>query len=233
MRARRGPEFVQMLLVAFSRRMCCSRVDMVSTKPRRPSSSTVSPQRRPGICRTNFLRQARSPRYGPPKFRPLPMDWPSAATMSAPIAPGDFSAPKDTASVTTTIKQRARRLRLRGQRRDIAHAAEHVGDLHDDAGGFLIASRIERTFAVGRRRLDRAARITRDRLDHGAIMRMKAARQHRLLALREAMRHQHGLGRRGRAVIHRGVRHLHAGRARPPASGTRTDTCSVPCAISG
>ena len=42
-----------MLLVAFSRRMCCSRVDSVSTKLRRPSASTVSPARRPGIWRTN------------------------------------------------------------------------------------------------------------------------------------------------------------------------------------
>ncbi len=48
------PELVQMFDVAFSRRMCCSRVDSVSTKPRRPSASTVSPQSRPGIWRTNF-----------------------------------------------------------------------------------------------------------------------------------------------------------------------------------
>ena len=40
-----------MLWVAFSRRMCCSRVWSVSTKPRRPSASTVSPAIRPGILR--------------------------------------------------------------------------------------------------------------------------------------------------------------------------------------
>ena len=33
------------------------------------------------------------------------MDWPSATTISAPIAPGDFSAPKETASVTTTMSK--------------------------------------------------------------------------------------------------------------------------------
>src|SRR5262245_25861311 len=48
------PELVQMLEVAFSRRMCCSRVESVSTNPRRPSLSTVSPASRPGICRTYF-----------------------------------------------------------------------------------------------------------------------------------------------------------------------------------
>src|SRR5690606_24384373 len=56
------PELVQILLVAFSRRICCSRVLRVSTKPRCPSASTVSPQIRPGIWRMNSLRVARSPR---------------------------------------------------------------------------------------------------------------------------------------------------------------------------
>ena len=55
------PELVQMLLVAFSRRMCCSRVESVSTKLRRPSASTVSPARRPGICRTFLARVANRP----------------------------------------------------------------------------------------------------------------------------------------------------------------------------
>jgi hypothetical protein len=42
------PLFVQMLLVARSRRMCCSRVASVSTKPGWPFLSTVSPTMRPG-----------------------------------------------------------------------------------------------------------------------------------------------------------------------------------------
>ena len=56
-----SPEFVQMFEVALSRRMCCSRVESVSTKPRRPSASTVSPHRRPGIWRTYLVRVANSP----------------------------------------------------------------------------------------------------------------------------------------------------------------------------
>src|SRR5206468_2062704 len=55
------PELVQMLLVAFSRRMCCSRVESVSTQPRRPSLSTVCPISRPGIWRMYFSRVANSP----------------------------------------------------------------------------------------------------------------------------------------------------------------------------
>ena len=45
-----------MFEVAFSRRMCCSRVWSVSTKARRPSGSTVSPTIRPGMRRTNSCR---------------------------------------------------------------------------------------------------------------------------------------------------------------------------------
>ena len=60
------PWLVQMLLVAFSRRMCCSRVCSVSTQQRLPLRSTVWPTSRPGILRTNSSRQAMMPRYGPP-----------------------------------------------------------------------------------------------------------------------------------------------------------------------
>src|SRR3954465_633916 len=42
---------VQMLWVAFSRRMCCSRACSVSTNPRLPSASRVSPAVRAGIFR--------------------------------------------------------------------------------------------------------------------------------------------------------------------------------------
>ena len=99
------PELVQILDVALSRRICCSRVDRVNTKPRLPSLSTVSPHRRPGICRTNFCRVANKPTYGPPKFRPLPIDCPSPTTMSAPISPGARNRPSDTISVTATISK--------------------------------------------------------------------------------------------------------------------------------
>ncbi len=56
-----SPELVQMLEVAFSRRICCSRVESVSTKPRLPSASRVMPESRPGIWRTYFCLVAKSP----------------------------------------------------------------------------------------------------------------------------------------------------------------------------
>jgi len=42
-------------------------------------------------------------------------------------------------------------------------------------------------------------------------MGMQPARQHRLLPARDAMRHEHGLARRRRAVVHRSICDFHAG----------------------
>ena len=58
--------FVQMLLIARSRRMCCSRVWRVMQNARRPSTSRVSPITRPGIFRTSSSRHAKIPMRGPP-----------------------------------------------------------------------------------------------------------------------------------------------------------------------
>jgi len=56
----------QILEVAFSRRICCSRACRVRTNPLLPFLSVVIPTIRPGIRRTNLSRQAKKPRYGPP-----------------------------------------------------------------------------------------------------------------------------------------------------------------------
>ena len=42
-------------------------------------------------------------------------------------------------------------------------------------------------------------------------MGMKATGQHRLFAACDAMRHEHGFGCAGRAIIHGGIGHIHAG----------------------
>ena len=82
--------------VAFSRRMCCSRVWSVSTKPRRPSTSTVSPAIRPGIRRRYSSRAANSPKEGPPKSSRLPSAWPSPTATSTPHSPGERRMPSVT-----------------------------------------------------------------------------------------------------------------------------------------
>ena len=52
----------QMLELAFSRRMCCSRACMVRTKARSPLSSVVSPTIRPGSLRIMAVVQVMKPR---------------------------------------------------------------------------------------------------------------------------------------------------------------------------
>jgi len=54
--------------VAFSRRICCSRVASVRQKARFPRVSVVWPTSLPGICRTYFSRVAMIPANGPPKL---------------------------------------------------------------------------------------------------------------------------------------------------------------------
>src|SRR5258708_2093411 len=74
--------FVQMFEVAFSRRMCCSRVCSVFTNPRVPFASTVWPTLRPGIWRTSGSRHAMMPRGGPPHDRGIPRGWAPAVERS-------------------------------------------------------------------------------------------------------------------------------------------------------
>ena len=89
-----------MFEVAFSRRMCCSRVARVKTKPRLPLRSVVCPTNRPGICLTNCSRVAITPQYGPPNPRGTPNDCASKAMMSACC--GGFTIPREMASAIAT-----------------------------------------------------------------------------------------------------------------------------------
>ena len=72
--ARSSAWFVQMLDVAFSRRMCCS-ASAASAPSNAGPAGTVSPTSRPGTVRRYASRHARIPRYGPPcpaGAQPLP-----------------------------------------------------------------------------------------------------------------------------------------------------------------
>ena len=90
--------------VAFSRRMCCSRVCSVSTKPRRPSTSVVSPAMRPGMRRMCSSRAAKKPNDGPPKSSRLPSGCPSPSATSAPNSPGGRRIPSVGASTVVTSR---------------------------------------------------------------------------------------------------------------------------------
>jgi hypothetical protein len=55
-----------MLEVAFSRRMCCSRVCNANRYAGRPSASFERPINRPGILRLSFSEHAKKAACGPP-----------------------------------------------------------------------------------------------------------------------------------------------------------------------
>src|SRR3546814_2428889 len=58
---------VQMFDVAFSRRICCSRVCSAKRRAGAPWLSLDTPTRRPGMVRLNASLQAMKPACGPPK----------------------------------------------------------------------------------------------------------------------------------------------------------------------
>ena len=66
---------VQMFEVAFSRRMCCSRVASAMRYAGWPCASTDTPISRPGMCRTNAWRVAKNAACGPPYPSGTPKRW--------------------------------------------------------------------------------------------------------------------------------------------------------------
>ena len=83
---------MQMFDVAFSRRMCCSRVWSASRYAGRPSASTDIPTRRPGRSRSSPARTAMNAACGPPYQSGTPKRWDEPTATSAPHSPGGRSS---------------------------------------------------------------------------------------------------------------------------------------------
>ena len=66
------------------------------------------------------------------------MDWPSATTMSAPIAPGDFDQAERHDFGDDGDQQHALGVAGLGQRAQVAQIAEEVRILHDEAGQVVV-----------------------------------------------------------------------------------------------
>jgi hypothetical protein len=95
---------VQMLDVAFSRRMCCSRVCNASRYAGAPCASMLTPTSRPGIERLNSSLVARKAACGPPLPIGMPKRWVLPTTMSAPISPGGVSKTSASRSAATIAR---------------------------------------------------------------------------------------------------------------------------------
>ena len=131
-----------MLCVAFSRRMCCSRVCSVSTKPRRPSTSVVSPAIRPGIRRRYAsLRgeeaEARAAEVEPVAERLALAD----RDVDAEVARRAQDPERE--RVALDDDERARLLRGRHERLEVLDRAEEVRVLQEDRGD-VVAERLAR-----------------------------------------------------------------------------------------
>ncbi len=107
-------------------------------------------------------------------------------------------------------------MHFRREIREIVQVAEEVRRLHHDARHGLVDRRRNILDARRRRRKrhDLVARHPGNGLDGLAIVRMQVAGENGLVATRLPVRHQHGLRRRRRAVVHGGVGDLHAGQHR-------------------
>ena len=207
-----------MLCVAFSRRMCCSRVCSVSTKPRRPSTSRVSPAIRPGILRRKRSAAAKNPNDGPPKSSRLPSVWPSPTQMSTPCSPGGFRMPSGSGSAAHTTSAPVRPPGL-GQLAELLDRAQEVGLLDEHGGGVVVdrgGERLDVRGALGGQRhlLDLHPEADRVRAQRSPRVRVQPAASDQLralgLQLRQVARGRHG----ARALVHRRVRHRQPGQLR-------------------
>ena len=112
---------VQTLLVALSRRMCCSRVCRAMRRADLPAASRETPMIRPGIILTRASRTAMNAACGPPLPRGTPKRCAEPIAMSAPKAPGEAiktsasgsqptvtTAPRDFSVSMTPLRSRTR-----------------------------------------------------------------------------------------------------------------------------
>ena len=93
---------MQMLLVARSRLMCCSRVWIAMRSAGSPAESRLMPMRRPGILRTCSFFVAKNAACGPPRPIGTPKRCALPTTTSAPHCPGGVRRQRESGSAATT-----------------------------------------------------------------------------------------------------------------------------------
>ena len=213
-----SPWLEQMLEVAFSRRICCSRVARVRTKPRWPFLSAVWPTSRPGMLRTYLSSDANIPSPGPPKDCGMPRLCPSPQAMSAPLASRTLDQAERQGLGEARHAERAFPVGLVACGLQVFDAPEKVGGLHRNGRQIVDSINLGQVRgAVGQNRQlhDGKVRGVEIGPDHSSIKRMDQGRdRHRLsLALCNADSHQKSFGQGRRAVVHGRVGHFHAQQA--------------------
>ena len=157
---------MQMLLVARSRRMCCSRVCSANRYAGLPEESTETPTRRPGSWRSSPDRTAMTPACGPPKPMGTPKRWAEPTTMSAPHSPGGVSRHRLSRSAATTRPApsactcSARADSAAGSRTSpVEVGTETRTPKQPSAGSPAVTSRTSRTIPSGVARVSRTASV--------------------------------------------------------------------------
>src|SRR6185295_509534 len=111
-------------------------------------------------------------------------------------------------------QQRSRIVSGFGDRSEIFNATKEVGRLDYNRRGFVIKPERVWIDSAGfgvTKIVQREPQILRVSGDHFAILRMKRISNDELIAASDSMRHKHSFGGSGRAVVHRGIRDIHAG----------------------
>ena len=137
------PELVQMLLVAFSRRMCCSRVDSVSTKPRLPSASSGFAGDAAGHLADVFFLRREQAHIRPAEIQRIADRLAFAANDVRAHGAGRFDQAERHAFGKRRHHQRASAARGFADLGEIGDRAEHVRRLHDhgrDIGAEMLRS---------------------------------------------------------------------------------------------
>jgi hypothetical protein len=193
---------VHTLLVAFSRRMCCSRVCSAMRSAGFPSASRLTPMMRPGIDRLNSSLVAKNAACGPP--------YPIGTPKRCELPTGHVRAPlarrreqRERQQVARRHDERAGRVRGVRERPQVGHAAVGGRVLHERAED-VGAERVP--VHVAHHHLD-AARLG-PRAHHGHGLRVAVGGdEERLLARLPlgGVAHRHRLGRRRALVEQRGV----------------------------
>ena len=197
-----------MLWVAFSRRMCCSRVWSASTNPRRPSASSVSPAILPGIRRRCASVAQKNPNDGPPKSSRPPSGCPSPTATSTPHSPG-WPQHAQGQRVDRGDGQRTRLPGRRGEGLQVLHRPQEVRVL-DEQRRRVGIDRRRQLVGVGQASLEahldhlgaEPARVGAKRL---AAVGMNAPRDDQAPSLGGADRQVGGGRHRRRALVQRGV----------------------------
>ena len=220
-----------MLLVAFSRRMCCSRVDSVSTKLRRPSASTVSPASRPGICRTCLRRVGEQADIGAAEIERVADRLAFADDDVGAHLAGRAHGAERNRFGEDGDQQRALGVGGGGDRREVAQIAEEVRASARHAARRIVdlgARCPPRARTSSGSRTISSPAISRERRGDVGILRMQPAGEHRLLA--GASRDAPSASPRRRRSSRRTSRRWRppCRSARRPASGIRTAPAACP-----